>query len=114
MKPEVYVQLTDMLCELERHLRELSLWADVALSAHQLASTEPFCVDTLSFPEWLQFIFLPRMSVIIEAQIPLPAKSQIAPMAEEFFQGQLVNGAQVCAVLLRFDKLIGMAGEDRV
>lgn len=114
MKPEVYIQLTDMLCELERHLREQSLWTNVAPSAHQLASNEPFCVDTLSFPEWLQFIFLPRMSVIIEAQLPLPSKSQIAPMAEEFFQGQQVNGAQVCAVLLRFDKLIDMAGDDRV
>ena len=112
VKPDVYAQMTDILLEVERHLRELSLWADAPPPAERLISTEPFCVDTLSFPEWLQFIFLPRMSAIIAAQMPLPSKSQIATMAEEYFRGLAVDSSKLHEVLLRFDQWISLGVYD--
>jgi uncharacterized protein YqcC (DUF446 family) len=30
-------------------------------STEALASDQPFCVDTLTLPRWLQFIFLPTL-----------------------------------------------------
>ena len=81
MSPHIYAQLTDILSDVERQLRVLSLWAEDEPSAEQLASIEPFCIDTLSFPQWLQFVFLPRIRFLLDARQPLPAKSQISPMA---------------------------------
>lgn len=64
-------------------------WSDTRPTEQALSSRQPFCVDTLSFAQWLQFIFLPKMAAMIEAKQPLPrlAKGQgISPMAEEFFK----------------------------
>lgn len=98
--------LADQLLLIERELRLLGWWSAVAPAVERLASVEPFCVDTLAFEEWLQWIFLPRMKLIIEQAAPLPAACAIQPMAEEVWTGE---GEQV-AVLLRllgeFDRLI--------
>lgn len=103
----VHQSLLDVLLELELHLREQSLWTNGVPDASRLCSVEPFCIDTLNFPEWLQFVFLPRMSVMLEAQMPLPEKSAIAPMAEEYFRSRVLDGgARICKVLRRFDQLI--------
>ncbi|MNJ80295.1 hypothetical protein D3C77_786240 [compost metagenome] len=74
-----------------------------------MASAEPFCVDTLAFEEWLQWVFLPRMKEIIERGEGLPLACSIRPMAE---MAWAVEGARV-AVLLElleeFDRLINTA-----
>ena len=71
--------LADQLLHIERELRLLGWWSAQAPSAEALASQEPFCVDTLSFAQWLQWIFLPRMKLIIESDAVLPARSSIRP-----------------------------------
>ncbi len=58
--------LAEQLLLIERELRALGVWAMEAPSLEALASQEPFCVDTLSFEQWLQWIFLPRMKTILE------------------------------------------------
>ncbi len=78
--------LADQLLQIERELRLLGWWSAQAPSAEALASQEPFCVDTLSFAQWLQWIFVPRMKLIIESDAALPARSGIRPMAEMVYQ----------------------------
>lgn len=101
--------LADQLLLIERELRLLGWWAPAAPAVERLASVEPFCVDTLAFEEWLQWIFLPRMKDIIEQGVGLPAACSIRPMAE---MAWAVEGARV-AVLLElleeFDRLINTA-----
>lgn len=109
MSRDVHGQLAELLCQIEHHLRAQSLWSGTKPSADKLASQEPFCIDTLSFVEWLQFVFLPRMSIIADAQLPLPINSQIAPMAQEYFRGQSADASNLCQLLLRFDQLIADA-----
>lgn len=76
-----------MLLELEYHLRQSNLWSAQRPSDEALASREPFCIDTLGFEEWLQFVFLERMTVLVEGDLPLPDQCGLAPMAEEYFRG---------------------------
>ncbi len=83
--------LIDTLNQIEQELKTLDLWSDSSPTAAALASTQPFCIDTLSLPEWLQFVFLPRMHALIEAQHPLPQRCGIAPIAEEHFKQQPLN-----------------------
>lgn len=102
-------QLTDvasLLIDLEVELRRLQWWQSQRPSAQALASTMPFCVDTLSFDQWLQFVFLPTLQQMIELGMALPANCQVAPMAEEFVRGGSVSADKLLAVLKALDRLM--------
>lgn len=79
--------IAEVLIDIEAQLRQLGLWDAIAPSARALSSEEPFCVDTLTLPQWLQFIFLPTLYGMLERSDPLPERCGIAPMAEEYFRG---------------------------
>ncbi|MCQ3827928.1 YqcC family protein [Microbulbifer elongatus] len=100
----IYSDIATLLLELEAELRALDLWEDTPPSAEALASTQPFCVDTLTFPQWLQFVFLTRMSHLVEFEQPLPQQCAIAPMAEEHFRGSSQTGAALVAKLTEIDE----------
>ena len=74
-----------LLQQIESELKQLQLWSSVPPSPTALASTLPFCCDTLTLQQWLQFIFLPRMRALLEAKLPLPSAISICPIAEEAF-----------------------------
>ncbi|MCH8499570.1 MAG: YqcC family protein [Marinobacter sp.] len=99
-------QVADGLLHIEMELRRLRLWAAQPPSEEALASAMPFAVDTLAFTEWLQFIFLPRMKVLLENDLPLPAVSGMAPMAEEYFRGVRDDGKQLIRMLQAMDSLL--------
>ena len=71
--------VAEVLIDIESELRKLELWDRVPPSPEALASEQPFCVDTLTLPQWLQFIFLPTLYQLLEADQPLPARCGIAP-----------------------------------
>ena len=101
-------QIADQLLLIERQLRQLGLWAQQAPSAEALASQQPFCVDSLTFEEWLQWVFLPRLKNMLEANAPLPTASGIAAMAEQVFVGRAHEVKGLIAALEKFDRLIGL------
>ncbi len=111
MTQGVYHQIADVLLELEMQMRAQGLWSKERPSAERLASVEPFCIDTLNFTEWLQFIFLPRMSLLVEAGADLPPVSQIAPLAEEYFKSIAADGARICQLLEQFDLIVAIYAE---
>ena len=80
-------EIAEVLIDIEAQLRQLGLWDKIPPSSQALASTEPFCVDTLTLPQWLQFVFIPTIYQMLEAGEQLPERCGIAPMAEEFFRG---------------------------
>lgn len=103
---EVYRELGGRLLQVEAELRALQLWELDSPPAEALASTEPFALDQLRFSQWLQFVFLPRMKLMIETESPLPASCSIAPMAEECFKAESINGAAMVAHLAAIDGLL--------
>ncbi|WP_428820657.1 YqcC family protein [Microbulbifer sp. MCCC 1A16149] len=100
----IYPDIATLLLELEAEMRAVELWDAEPPSEEALASTQPFCVDTLTLPQWLQFVFLPRMSQLVELEQPLPGKCGIAPMAEEYFRGTDLPIAGLTRKLLDIDK----------
>ncbi len=88
-------QISEGLYQLEQTLRVSQLWSSVKPSIQALSSTEPFACDTLSFEQWLQFIFIPKMRVLIENEDPLPLAMAITPMAEMSF-GALHSNVTQC------------------
>ncbi len=99
-------QVADCLLRIEMELRQLRLWEPERPPREAFASTEPFCIDTLAFTQWLQFVFLERMAMMIESGQPLPAVSGIAPMAEEYFRGRKESGLGLIRELEAVDRLL--------
>lgn len=95
--------VANALFDLEAQLRVLGIWEEQSPSPEALSSTEPFCVDTLTLPQWLQFVFLPRMQMLLDAEQPLPQACSIAPMAQEYFKGRESTFSPLIEVLERVD-----------
>jgi len=87
-------------------MRRLDLWEHESPSPEALASDQPFCFDTLSFSQWLQWVFLPRVKRILERGGPLPAESGIWPLAEECLRGLEPDATYLLSLIRRFDDLI--------
>jgi uncharacterized protein YqcC (DUF446 family) len=100
------ISLEQALIDVEKELRELRLWEFELPPADALASTQPFAIDTLNFPQWLQFIFLARLRFMIHTQSPLPTSSAVAPMAEQYFSVLSLNSTALIAHLKKVDDLL--------
>lgn len=91
-----YQPVQRLLEQLSDALRASPLWSEQQPTSAALASKMPFCCDTLSFENWLQFVFLPRLSQVIEYNLPLPKALVIAPMAEQSWRA--VNSSNAAAL----------------
>lgn len=98
----LHIHLSSLLIDLEYELRRAQLWGSMPPSDTALASIEPFCVDTMLFQDWLQFVFLPRMRLLLSNRDPLPNQCNIATMAETVWMGTPA-AKPVIAVLQAFD-----------
>ena len=101
--------VAELLIDIEAQLRQLGQWDKIPPSTEALASDQPFCVDTLTLPQWLQFIFLPTLYLMLEEGKALPDRCGIAPMAEEFFRGSGLAVVELVAALERIDELLSQA-----
>jgi uncharacterized protein YqcC (DUF446 family) len=100
------INLEKCLMSVEKELRELHLWEFESPPADALASTSPFAIDTLNFPQWLQFIFLARLELMVQENLPLPSSCSVAPMAEQYFNVLNLNSATLIAYLKNIDELL--------
>lgn len=101
-----HIQIASLLIDIEAELRRLQQWQHEPPSAQALASTEPFCVDTLTFVQWLQFIFLPRMHALATARQLPPGRCEIKPLAEEYFGGSKLDVANLLRAIGDLDAAI--------
>jgi uncharacterized protein YqcC (DUF446 family) len=101
-----FVEIASTLIDIEAELRRLNQWDAEPPSPAALASVEPFCVDTLTLAQWLQFVFIPRMYALVDAQQLPPGRCEVQPIAEEYFRNSALNGAPLLRHLGRLDGLI--------
>lgn len=99
-------EVAEVLIDIEAQLRQLGQWHKSRPTAEALASDLPFCVDTLTFPQWLQFVFLPTLYALLQQGETLPERCGIAPMAEEYFRGTGLPSSELVAALVRIDELL--------
>lgn len=74
--------IDSQIAALEAKLRALNLWEERAPSESALLSTQPFALDTLTPTQWLQWIFIPKMTQMLASGNPLPSL-EISPYFEE-------------------------------
>ena len=101
----------DLLNELTIVLKSLNLWQIQLPSMAALSSNEPFCCDTLAFEQWLQFIFIPKLTVMINQGDSLPATISLTPMAEECFKYLASNTKPLLDVIQSIDNHLTTQGK---
>lgn len=95
-----------LLGAIQQELMRLQVWAAMPPPVERFASTLPFCVDTLSIEQWLQFVFLPRMQALLDADRELPQGSGLADYAEVCFRDRMVERRELIALLKAMDALL--------
>jgi len=98
-------ELSAVIDGLEQELRRVQLWELEPPSAHLLASSQPFCVDTLALSQWLQWLLIPKMRRILAGDGVLPTRSAISPYAADYF-AHLDDGDALLALIERLDSLL--------
>ncbi|KGK20605.1 YqcC family protein [Vibrio navarrensis] len=96
--------LPSLLVELQAELKTAALWQERMPPAKALQSVEPFSLDTLAPEQWLQWIFIPRMQALLEAQSAMPTGFAITPYFEQVWQAQPEHN-RVIAVLRKIDEV---------
>ncbi|UUM29892.1 YqcC family protein [Vibrio japonicus] len=81
-------QLLLLLEQLMPLMQRLKLWQAHPPEEKALQSAEPFALDTLTPEQWLQWIFLPKMSALIGQDMPFPTGFSITPYFEECWKEQ--------------------------
>lgn len=92
-----------LLIALQAQLKQLSLWCDTPPDQAAMASSMPFCYDTMPLEQWLQFIFIPRMHVLLDTQSELPNKISVLPVAEHAFDSLGPAAAPLLAIIQQLD-----------
>lgn len=105
----IYVEVAALLIDVEAELRRLQQWQNEPPSPEALASSEPFCVDTLTLVQWLQFIFLPRMHALVAMEQLPPGRCEIKPLAEEYFRNQHLDTNDLLKMIGALDTAINGA-----
>lgn len=99
-------QVSRLVADMEQEMRRLGLWSSHVPMAEALASRVPFCYDTLHFWQWLQWILIPRIRLIITSDTDLPETSDISPLAEVEFRRLSQDTSSLLQMIREFDQLI--------
>ena len=101
MKTQVRLHLNNLQIAMRLH----NVWEATPPSAEALANTDPFCVNTLTAAQWLQWIFIPRMHALLDADAELPRNFSITPYLEEALKNESYLSA-IHAPVLELEKLL--------
>ncbi len=97
-------QVQLLLLDLQASMQVLELWALKPPEPSAFESSLPFCCDTMYFSEWLQYVFVPKMHLIVKQGSPLPEKLALLPMAQETILSR-EKGTKFLSVLKQIDEL---------
>jgi uncharacterized protein YqcC (DUF446 family) len=89
--------------QIEAEMRSIGLWQDTPLQPEQLHFKEAFAMDTMTFAQWLQFIFVVRVREAI-ASNEFPSGSSVGAQAVREFDGYL-EADRLLTLLSEFDAL---------
>lgn len=94
-----------LLNEIKQEMMLRKLWQTLPPEPDAFISEQPFAVDKMSSYEWLQWIFLPRMQALIDANSVLPRNFALHPYFEEATKQQ-EEALQLLSLLKRLDLLV--------
>lgn len=94
-----------ILAEIEAEMKHLGYWSEKNLPEEAFHFQQAFAMDTMTFAQWLQFVFIPRVIAILDEQGDFPERSMVGTQAIREFDGN-VKAASLVRLLNDFDRLI--------
>jgi len=98
-------EVDTLLALINQEMIEQDLWQCTQPSKEALASELPFCCDTLSFAQWLEFILLPKMQMLIDSNMELPSEFGILAMAEQSFATIEQDTTKLLSLIAQLDEV---------
>lgn len=95
--------VTSYVDQIEEEMRRIGMWQAEALRPEQLEFRKAFAMDTMSFSQWLQFIFLGRVREAVRTN-NLPGSSSVGAQAAREFDGY-PEANRLVRLLSEFDAL---------
>jgi uncharacterized protein YqcC (DUF446 family) len=92
------------LNEIELEMKRVGLWQEKPLAPEQYNFTSAFAMDTMTYDQWLQFVFLPRVRQIITTRGQFPESSSVGAQAVREFD-TYPDARGLIALLSEFDRL---------
>ncbi len=101
-------QLINTLEQLETEMISCQLWDNNIPSPTALSSCEPFCVDTLRFEQWLQWVFIPKMREMLNSPDfdSFSHTSDIHTMSNYVFKDYQQDTVKINQIIKQLDDLI--------
>ncbi|MGY4876793.1 YqcC family protein [Vreelandella aquamarina] len=105
----VHQPLSEALDELQSTLKMSHLWQVETPTDKAFSSQQPFCVDTMSMPQWLRFVFIGRLQALVDARGAMPAKCEVAPAVAVYLQQENISASdqrRIIKAVERIDDLV--------
>jgi uncharacterized protein YqcC (DUF446 family) len=91
---------------IEAEMRRIGYWQAEPLKPEAYRFKQAFAADTMSFPQWLQFVFLPKVRDLAQKGGELPDGSMVGAYAVRELDTD-PNADQLVSLLSEFDSLFG-------
>ena len=98
-------QLINLLNNIQQALQQLDLWQTQPPHHTAFLSEQPFALDTMEAHEWLQWIFIPKIQAMIEANANLPRNFALHPYFEEIYKEQ-EEATALLSLIKQLDELM--------
>ena len=102
-------ELGTALRELEATMKAASLWRMERPDPDAFRSVQPFCIDTMTLPQWLRFVFIVRLEALVESRAPMPATCDVAPAVDAWLKQEGARASDrllMCKVVEEIDRLV--------
>lgn len=103
--PPAYEVVAAKIDAIEAEMKRIGYWQETPLAPEQYDFHAAFASDTMVFPQWLQFILIPRVRAIIAERGAFPAASQVGAYAVREFDTYGPDVDRLTTLLIEFDQL---------
>ncbi|WP_083002802.1 YqcC family protein [Halomonas sp. GT] len=101
----VHQQLQTALLELEATMKAANLWRMPTPDISAFNSQQPFCIDTMSLPQWIRFVFIARLNALVDAEAAMPDKCDVAPAVAAYLMQEKVRASDQLLVVRAVEKI---------
>jgi uncharacterized protein YqcC (DUF446 family) len=100
-----YQRVSAQITAIEAEMKRIGFWQNEPLQPEQYNFRVAFAGDTMAFPQWLQFVFIPNVRRIIDTHGTFPTSSQVSAYAVREFDTYREDTGQLITLLHDFDRM---------
>jgi uncharacterized protein YqcC (DUF446 family) len=90
--------------EIEAEIKHIGYWSGRPMPEPAYQFQAAFAMDTMTFVQWLLFVFIPRVRDLIAHQEKLPSESMVGVQAMREFDGD-ETAERLVSMQSKFDEL---------